>query len=222
MDISELKEQWQQLPIWQKILLTVLISVIVSYLLFTLIVSPAEEELKSLEQEVEKLRSEREILSRTENKSLELSINKKLEEIKSITEKNLEELKNLEKAIPPKPKIESLLAFLSSAISASNIELSSFKVEKEEDIYLQYDKASDSLKFFKPDDKNMPKDAVHLKKISVQVLSKGKTTGLFSLLEILSKSDRLINIEKLEIKKEATKLIYSITLSVYFSPEGGK
>ncbi|MEJ5173539.1 MAG: hypothetical protein WHT47_07475, partial [Hydrogenothermaceae bacterium] len=63
-------------------------------------------------------------------------------------------------------------------------------------------------------------NAIHLKKINIQSSFYGNMKDIFTFLDKIATSKRLINVDSLSVKKEAGKLNYTLSLSVYYSPEG--
>ncbi|MEZ0323900.1 MAG: hypothetical protein ABWJ98_06310 [Hydrogenothermaceae bacterium] len=225
----DIKEQWQQTPLWQRILLIVAFSFGLAYLIFILMISPKKEEYDNLNTEVENLKSELEKLKiSADSKTLE-KLERKINEIQNQNKQKLSKLESLSSTIPQKPELEEILNIVSASAKTSGLVLNNFKVDKEEDIYLYYDKNDNSLKTIQKTDDNkdnkkkdqnqIPENAIHLKKINIQSSFYGNIRGIFPFLDKIATSKRLISVESLNVKKESGNLNYTLSLSVYYSPE---
>lgn len=219
----DIKEQWEQTPLWQRILLIVAFSFGLAYLIFILMISPKKEEYDNLNTEVENLKGELEKLKvSADSKTLE-KLERKINEIQIQNKQKLSKLESLSNIIPPKAELDAILNIVSVSAKTSGLILNNFKVDKEEDVYLYYDQNDNSLKTFqKTDDKKqnqIPENAIHLKKINIQSSLYGNMKDIFPFLDKIATSKRLINVESLGVKKESGKLNYTLSLSVYYSPE---
>jgi hypothetical protein len=52
MDLTNIKEQWENTPVWQKALLLIALTGGVLYLIFIILISPKYDEYKTLNEEV--------------------------------------------------------------------------------------------------------------------------------------------------------------------------
>lgn len=219
----DIKQQWQETPLWQRLFLVLVLSAVISYLIFSLLISPKQEEYSMLFSEVEKLRNEAETLkSAADPKTLE-KLEKKIVELRVKNQKKINRLEQFSSLIPQKPKVEEILEFISTSAQSSGLILNSFKVEKEEEVYLYYDQKDNSLKTVQKTDgkekQHIPENAVHLKRTTVQFSTFGNINGIFQFIDRIGMSQRLLNVDSLNIKKEANKLSYILTISTYYSPE---
>ena len=222
MELGNLKDQWQQTPTWQKVFLIVALVGGVLYLSFITLISPKYDEYKALKEEVQNLESELEILKSSLNPQIQTALEKKLKEVEKEIKTNESKLEMMEKIIPPKPNVEDILSTLSLSAKKSMVVLNSFKVEKEEDVILYYDKNTGKLEVFNPkkeDSQNIPENAIKLKKISIVANIVGSFNLTKNFLDEISKSERFISTESISIKKEGSMLNSTLKLSVYYMPE---
>lgn len=219
----DIKEQWQQTPLWQKVILLVFISGLISYLVYISLILPKKDQKEALVAEVENMRNELEIIKQSIDPALIEKLNKKIEEIRAQNEEKIKKIESFQRAIPTQPEIEEVLSFVSTSAKRSFLVINNFQVEKDEEVNLYYDRKEDKLKIFQQDEKNkteLLEDIVKLRRIVVQSSIYGDMNRLFPFLEDFSRSQRIVNIDGLEIKKEVNKLNYILTLSVYYTPEG--
>jgi len=226
MDLTNIKEQWENTPGWQKALLLIVLTGGVLYFIFIILVSPKYNEYKALNEEIQNLENEVELLKSSVNPRIQFILEKKLQQAK-IDIKNIEnKLEVMKKIIPPKPNLDDILDVVSLSAKKSMLALNSFKVEKEEDIILYYNKDTDRLEVFDPtsnkdkkEGQEIPENAIKLKKINITVNVSGNFNSIKNFLDEMAKSERFISTENVSIKKESGFLNSVIKLAVYYLPE---
>jgi Tfp pilus assembly protein PilO len=229
MDLTNIKEQWENTPGWQKALLLIVSTVGVLYLIFIILISPKYNEYKALNEEVQNLENEIGVLKSSVNPQIQLVLEKKLQQVKADL-KNIEnKLEVMKKIIPPNPNLDDILDVVSLSAKKSMLTLNSFKVEKEEDVILYYNKNTDRLEVFNPmpnkdkkdkkKEQKIPENAIKLKKINITVNVSGNFNSIKSFLDEIAKSERFISTENISIKKEGELLNSVIKLAVYYLPE---
>jgi len=174
MDLTNIKEQWGNIPEWQKAFLLIALAGAVLYLIFIILISPKYDEYKTLNEEVQNLEKELELLKSSVNPQIQLVLEKKLQQVKTDI-KNIEnKLEVMEKIIPPKSNLDDILDAVSLSAKKSMLTLNSFKVEKEEDVILYYNKNTDRLEVFNPtpnkdkkEEQEIPENAIKLKKLTL-------------------------------------------------------
>jgi Tfp pilus assembly protein PilO len=223
MDLTNIKEQWENTPGWQKALLLIVLTGGVLYLAFIILVSPKYNEYKALNEEIQNLENEVELLKSSVNPRIQLILEKKLQQTKADIKNIEDKLEVMEKIIPPKPNLDDILDVVSLSAKKSMLTLNSFKVEKEEDIILYYNKDTDRLEVFDPtsnkDKQEIPENAIKLKKINITVNVSGNFNSIKNFLDEIAKSERFISTENVSIKKEGGFLNSVIKLAVYYLPE---
>lgn len=225
----DIKQQWESTPQWQKIFLVLATFGAIAYLIFTFFISPKLEEYSNLEQEVNNLENTLNTLKAISNAKKEEALKLKLETLKKELDENNKKLADLSKIIPSNPKIEDVLKSITSFASSSGLVINSFKVDKEEDVYLFYDKESDTLKTVpkkqetgnaKESTQPIPKEALTVKKIYLSSNLSGGLEQLKNFLNYLSNSERLIIVETLTVKKDVSKTLnFNISYTTYYMPE---
>jgi Tfp pilus assembly protein PilO len=225
VDLANIKEQWENTPGWQKALLLIALIGGVSYLIFIL-VSPKYDEYKALNKEVQNLENEVKLLKSSTNPQIQLTLEKKLQQVETDIKNTEDKLEVMEKIIPPKPSLDDILDVVSLSARKSMLTLNSFKIEKEEDIILYYNKDTDRLEVFNPtpnkdkkEEQKIPENAIKLKKINITVNVSGNFNFIKNFLDEIAKSERFISTENVSIKKEGGFLNSVIKLAVYYLPE---
>jgi Tfp pilus assembly protein PilO len=226
MDLVNIKEQWENTPGWQKALLLIVLTVGVLYLIFTILISPKYDEYKALNEEVQNLENEIELLKSSVNPQIQLVLEKKLQQVKTDI-KNIEnKLEVMKKIIPPEPNLDDILNVISLGAKKSMLILNSFKVEKEEEVILYYNKSTNKLEVFNPtpnkdkkEEQKIPENAIKLKKINITANVSGNFNSIKNFLDEIAKSERFISAENVSIKKEGGLLTGVVKLAVYYMPE---
>ena len=226
MDLVNIKEQWEKTPRWQKAFLLIALTGAVLYLIFIILISPKYDEYKTLNEEVQNLEKELELLKSSTNPQIQLILEKKLQQVKTDL-KNIEnKLEIMKKIIPPKANLDDILDVVSLSARKSMLTLNSFKVEKEEDVILYYNKNTDRLEVFNPtpnkdkkEEQKIPENAIKLKKISITANVSGNFNSIKNFLDEIAKSERFISAENVSIKKEGGMLNGAVNLAIYYLPE---
>ena len=226
MDLVNIKEQWEKTPRWQKAFLLIALTGAVLYLIFIILISPKYDEYKTLSEDVQNLEKELELLKSSVNPQIQLVLEKKLQQVKANL-KNIEnKLEVMKKIIPPKPNLDDILDVVSLSAKKSMLTLNSFKVEKEEDVILYYNKNTDRLEVFNPtpnkdkkEEQKIPENAIKLKKISITANVSGNFNSIKNFLDEIAKSERFISAENVSIKKEGGMLNGVVNLAIYYLPE---
>ena len=226
MDLVNIKEQWEKTPGWQKAFLLIALTGAVLYLIFIILISPKYDEYKTLNEEVQNLEKELELLKSSVNPQIQLVLEKKLQQVKANL-KNIEnKLEVMKKIIPPKPNLDDILDVVSLSAKKSMLTLNSFKVEKEEDVILYYNKNTDRLEVFNPtpnkdkkEEQEIPENAIKLKKINITANVSGNFNSIKNFLDEIAKSERFISAENVSIKKDGGMLNGVVNLAIYYLPE---
>ncbi|MBX0310585.1 MAG: type 4a pilus biogenesis protein PilO [Sulfurihydrogenibium sp.] len=231
MDLTNLKEQWENTPVWQKVLLLIVLTIGVLYLIFIILVSPRYDEYKALNEEVQNLENELEVLKSSVNPQIQLVLERKLQQVKTDI-KNIEnKLEVMKKIIPPEANLDDILGVVSLSAKKSMLILNSFKVEKEEEVIFYYDKSTNKLEVFNPtqnkdkkdkdkkEEQKVPENAIKLKKINITANVSGNFNSIKNFLDEIAKSERFISVENVSIKKEGGLLTGVVKLAVYYMPE---
>jgi Tfp pilus assembly protein PilO len=221
-----IKEQWEKTPRWQKAFLLIALTGAVLYLIFIILISPKYDEYKTLNEEVQNLEKELELLKSSTNRQIQLILEKKLQQVKTDL-KNIEnKLEIMKKIIPSKANLDDILDVVSLSARKSMLTLNSFKVEKEEDVIIYYNKNTDRLELFNPkpnkdikEEQKIPENAIKLKKISITANVSGSFNSIKNFLDEIAKSERFISAENISIKKEGGMLNGVVNLAIYYLPE---
>jgi hypothetical protein len=82
MDLTNIKEQWENTPGWQKALLLIVLTVGILYLIFIILISPKYDEYKALNEEVQNLENEIKLLKSSVNPQIQLILEKNYNRLK--------------------------------------------------------------------------------------------------------------------------------------------
>ncbi len=227
----DIREQWEQTPYWQRVLLIIIFLLIFAFVIYNFLLSPKLEEYKSLQEEVSNLKNQNELLKNSTDAKKQEMLEKKLKEIKESLKQDQLKMKSLSNIIPPKPNLDDVLAIVSLTAKKNMVILNSFKIDKEEEIYLYYNKDTDKLEEIKPKQDNansndkkdkkiqIPENAIKLKKVIINTDLSGDIKGIKNFLDDISKSERFIVADNVVLKKEGSILRSTVNLVVYYLPE---
>lgn len=173
----DIKQQLSKLPTWQKVALSVVSVIAISYFL----VYPKYEEYNALNDEVQNLEKEVETLKASTNPQIQMALQKKLKQTEADIENTKGKLTTIERIIPPNPNLDDVLNTVSLSAKKDNVILNSLKVDKVEDVTLYYDKNANKLLPFNPtqtqtkdkkQQQKIPENAIKLKKIALLLTSR--------------------------------------------------
>jgi hypothetical protein len=230
-----LKEQWIELPSWQKILLILIFAALIMYGIFFLSIQPKYTEISKIEKEVSSLDKEVTFLKKIATPENIKTLNQELAKVKEKNKQLRIKLQELKKIIPEKSKINKILSFISTSAFFNNLTLNQFKVNKTRKVVAYYDSKNDKI-VIKEDKKqktvvkkskkgkkkkkvNQPK-GVKLNQIQMYADLTGDIPGLVKFLADISKSKRYISIDSISISKGKTDLNIKLNLSTFYSREG--
>lgn len=219
----DIKEQWQQTPFWQKVFFSALVSGVVSYILYISFIEPKKNEYSQLEAEVENMQAQLQTLKASANSKTLERLERRIKELEQENNQKKMMIEKYRSSIPAQPELEKVLGLISEKSKSFGLVINSFKVDKEEDVQLYYDEKEATLKTFNKDTKEdkVPENIIPLKKITIQSSLNGDIKSIFPFINSISSSQRVIMIDRLEIRKELNKLGYILTFSIYYSPEEG-
>lgn len=238
--MDKLKQQWQDAPIWQKILVVLSFSLIVAYGIYMSYISPISDKISEIENQNQELKDQLNLLKKLTNNKEAILLNKKLKDLKLKLAQDKLKLEEFYKNVPDKPKVEEVIDFISKKSEENNIILLYSSIEKEEESYLSYDENTKSLTITPkepPKDDKTPKEkqtkedkkkkenenSVPIKVVYMKVdLKANSYKSINNFLESLSKSDRLITVRNVNLKKENNYINTNLTLNIYYIPQEGK
>ncbi|MBK3332150.1 hypothetical protein GWK41_03590 [Persephonella atlantica] len=217
MNIEALKEQWEGLPEWQKVLLTALLTVLIMYGIYTLIIDPKKVEEQQLKSEVENLQVQVDRLKRFARPEIRKKLEDKLASIQGEVQSLNKELERIKSVVPTEEKTQEILRFLSDSAINSNIIMNRFKVSPPEEIYMRYNKTKDRLEIVTGKQKKKDKSFIKINRIKISLDLNSRTVGnVVDFLRKLGKSDRFFRLDRLSIEKIKKKRgrIFNIKLTV--------
>ncbi|WP_297889921.1 hypothetical protein [Sulfurihydrogenibium sp.] len=80
--MDKLKQQWQDAPIWQKILVVLSFSLIVAYGIYMSYISPISDKISEIENQNQELKDQLNLLKKLTNNKEAILLNKKLKDLK--------------------------------------------------------------------------------------------------------------------------------------------
>ncbi len=221
MNIEALKEQWEGLPEWQKILLTALITVLIMYGIYVLIIEPKKTEKEQLKSEVDNLQVQVDRLKRFARPEIRKKLEDKLASIQAEVQNLNRELEKIKSVVPTEEKTQEILRFISDSAFKSNVVMNRFKVSPPEEIYMRYNKTKDQLEVITGEQKKKDKSFIKIKRVKITLDLNSRTVGdLVDFLRKLGKSDRFFRLDRLSIekvkKKKGRLFNIKLTVSTYY------
>ena len=236
MTTETLKEQWIELPSWQKVLLILILAAVVMYGIFFLYIQPKYGEIAKIEKEVTSLEKEVNFLHKVATPENIKRLNKEYAKIQKENQLLRKKLSEIKKIIPETSKINKILSFISTSASVNNITLNQFKVNKVRKVIAYYDSTNDKIVI--TDEKKKPKAAkshkkgkkkkpeppkpkgIKLNQVQMFADLTGDIPGFVKFLADVSKSERYISIDNILIRKGKDNLNIKLNLSTFYSREG--
>ncbi len=233
MSVEDLKQQWADIPEWQKLVLIIAAGFFVLYGIYFMFVQPKQETITKIQKEVNILESEVNRLKKFATPENLRKLDNDIVNIQNEVAKLKEELKEIEKIIPSGTNINEVLAYVSMSAMNSKMILDSFKVYKEKHVVVSYDEKNDILKIQEPQKvktakkgkkkkkkkKKKHEQKLHMKQIQIEISLKGNVKNLKAFLTNLSKSKRYIAVDKLHLVKGKDNLSSKIKLNTLYLPE---
>jgi len=221
LNIEALKEQWEGLPEWQKILLTALITLLVMYGIYTLIIDPKKVEKEQLKSEVDNLQVQVDRLKRFARPEIRKKLEDKLASIQAEVQNLNRELEKIKSVVPTEEKTQEILRFISDSALKSNVIMNKFHVSPPEEIYMRYNKTKDRLEVVTGKQKKKDKSFIKINRVKITLDMNSRTVGdVVDFLRKLGKSDRFFRLDRLSIekvkKKKGRTFSIKLTVSTYY------
>ncbi len=221
LNLESLKAQWEGLPEWQKILLVGLITVLIMYGLYTLVIEPKKMEEKRLTSEVENLRIQVDRLKRFARPEIRKKLEDKLNSIRAEIANLNRQLEEMKSVVPTEEKTQDILRFITDSALRAKVSLNNFKVSQPEEIYMRYNRSKDTLEIVTDKQKKKDKSFIKINRIRITLDMNSRTVGeIISFLKQLGRSDRFLRLDKLSIEKRKGKGLeqfnIKLVVSTYF------
>jgi Tfp pilus assembly protein PilO len=221
LNLESLKEQWEGLPEWQKVLLTGLITVLIMYGVYALIIDPKKIEEKRLTDEVKNLQVQVDRLKRFARPEIRKKLEDRLLAIKAEIANLNKQLEEIKTVVPTEEKTQDILRFIADSAIKSNIALNNFSVSPPEQIYMRYNRSKDTIEIVTVKKKKMDKSFIKINRIKINLDMNSRTVGeIVAFLRQLGTSDRFFRMDRLSIEKKKGKRLNTfnikITISTYF------
>lgn len=217
MDFEELKEQWEELENWKKLLITIFFSGVIIYIGYMFFLKAKLTQKEILEREVNKLQSDINYLKKYTKAE---NVKKLNEKIKSIQTKISQKEKELKKYIPNKPFTEKILIRVSKIADKSGIELESFSIKEKGIVYAVYKKDINRVIF--KDKPSKKETGIKLNKLGFELKSTGSIESLYKFLKNLINTKRIVILDKVNISKIKGNLVFNIKFSSYYIEDKGR
>ncbi len=214
MNFEELKEQWEELETWKKLLITLFFSGIIIYIGYMFLLEPKINQKKSLENEVSKLQKDVNYLKKYATQEKLNMLNNQIKSIREKISQKEQELESYKKYIPNKPFTEQVLVRVSKISERSNLDLETFSVRERKTIYAVYKKDLNRVIF--KDKLNKGETGVKLSRVSFEVKSKGSMKNLYKFIKFLTDTKRIIIVDRVDISKGKGNLSFNIKFSSYY------
>jgi len=232
VSVEDLKQQWIDIPEWQKLVILAAAGFFILYGIFFMFIQPKQESVNKLSKEVNILETEVNRLKKYATPENLRNLDKDIVKIQSEINQLKDELKILEKIIPEGTNVNQILSYVSLASLNSKMILDSFKVSKAKTVIVSYDENNDMLKIQEPSKNNkkqkklkkkttkkQKQQKIRMKQIDIDIDLKGNIRNLKDFLVILSKSKRYISVNSMHIVKGKDALNSKIKLNTLYLPE---
>jgi len=221
LNLESLKEQWEGLPEWQRILFVVFITALIMYAIYTFAIEPKQIEREKLLSEVKILETQVERLKKFARPEIQKKLEEKLAYIKAEIDDLNRQLEEIKTVIPTEEKTQEILRFIADSAIKSNVVLNNFRVSSPEKILMRYNKSKDMLEVVTDKKKTKDKSFVKLNRVKIDLdMNSRNMGGIISLLNRIGKSERFFRIDKLTIQKKKGKntsiFNMKITISTYY------
>ncbi len=221
MSLESLKAQWEGLPEWQKILLVGLITVLIIYGLYTLVIDPKKNDEKRLTAEVKNLQIQVDRLKRFARPEIRKKLEDKLNSIRAEIANLNKQLEEMKSVVPTEEKTQDILRFITDSALRSHIALNSFNVSRPEEIYMRYNRSKDSLEIVTDKQKKKDRSFIKINRIKINLDMNSRTVGeIVSFLKQLGRSDRFFRLDRLSIEKKVgtglNQFNIKLVVSTYF------
>lgn len=214
MDFEEIKEQWEELENWKKLLVVVFFSGIIIYIGYTFLIEEKLSKVKILESEISKLEKDINYLKRYATEEKIKKLNEKIKSIQTQISQKEKELNLYKKYIPDKPFTEKILVDISKIASKSGMQLESFDIKGKNIVYAIYKKDINRV-IFKNNLSNN-ENGVKLNRVNFEIKSSGSIKSLYRFIKFLARTKRIILLDEISIKKIKGNLAFDIKFSSYY------
>jgi len=206
LNIEALKEQWEGLPEWQKVLLTALITLLIMYGIYVLVIDPKKIEKEQLKSEVDNLQVQVDRLKRFARPEIRKKLEDKLASVQAEVQNLNRELEKIKSVVPTEERTQEILRFIADSALKSNMVMNRFKVSPPEEIYMRYNKTKDRLEEITGKQKEKDKSFIKINRVKITLDLNSRTVGnVVDFLRKLGKSDRFFRLDKLSIEKVKKK-----------------
>ncbi|WP_029520003.1 hypothetical protein [Persephonella sp. IF05-L8] len=216
--MDAIKEQWEGLPEWQKILLVGVFTALALYGIYVLYIEPKKMEEKRLEEEVNNLQTQVDRLKRFARPEIRKKLEDKLAEVKAEIQSLNKQLEEIKSVIPTEEQAQEILRFISEAANRSNMSMNEFKVSNPEEVYMRYNKSKDKVEIVTAKTKKKDKSFIKINRVRVQLdMSSRNLSNLLIFLRRLGKSDRFFSLDNVYIEKVKGKELNTFKIKVIVS-----
>jgi len=222
LNLESLREQWEGLPEWQRVLFIAFLTVLIMYSIYTLVIEPKKLKKERLTTEVENLQAQVDKLKRFARPEIRKKLEDKLSAIKAEIAQLNKQLEEIKSIVPTEEKTQDILRFIADSAIKSHVSLNTFKVSPPEQIYMRYNRSKDRLEIVTGKQKK-DKSFIKINRIKINLDISSRNVGeILTFLKKLGKSDRFFKMDKLSIEKIKPKGKQSevfnikITISTYF------
>ncbi|NPA53620.1 MAG: hypothetical protein GXO21_03020 [Aquificae bacterium] len=222
MDLDNIKNQWNEAPGWQKLLVVSLITGALTYFLYALVITEKINQKKALEREVSFLEKEVARLKKASQPRIKKRLMNKLKELEKEIALLNQKMEYLKKIIPEKEDPQYLLNFLAQGAKTSGMILEKFQISKPENAIIGYSQSKNELTIKKGNNKKPSKREISLKRIGITLDLYGDLQSLYRFITYIGKSRRYIRIDNLKISKQKNILKTKLLLSTFYLPERRK
>ncbi|WP_297456558.1 hypothetical protein [Persephonella sp.] len=216
--MDAIKEQWEELPEWQKILLVGILTVLVLYGIYVLYIEPKQVEEKRLKEEVNNLQIQVDRLKRFARPEIRKKLEDKLAQVKAEIHSLNKQLQEIKSVIPTEEQTQEILRFISDAAMRSDMAMNEFKVSNPEEVYMRYNKSRDRVEIVTDKAKKKDKSFIKINRVKVQLdMNSRNIASLIMFLRRLGQSNRFFSLDNISIEKATGKQFNAYKIKVVVS-----
>lgn len=147
MNFEIIKAQWDELAVWKKLLLIILLSIGIGYLVYMFVLSDKIKERDNLKDEIESLKTQLQSVMRNATPERRAQLQQELEKEKEKTELLNAQLEELKSKFLPKDDPQSTLVFITKQVKRNNLVLNNFVINNITDVYLKYNPSTQKIEY---------------------------------------------------------------------------
>ncbi len=184
--LEQFREQWASAPIWQKLLVAIILPTVVAGAIWFYMIKPTVERKKAVEAEIAQLQQEINQLKGLIQPGIIAQLEKELANLKELEKKTRLEVERVVGKIPTEGEIEKILGEINFLAGVRNLVITSITISSPQVMNLMVVKTP-SGKVVRQAGGGQGSGGVPVKAIRISMNLEGKTQDLYLFLESLQK-----------------------------------